>query len=278
MTNGAEEMTDKTRPAFGDPFTSHVGYTSTRTGERTASSWIDMRPDLLDGRGRLHPGVLAFLVDSTAGVVCGTAALPSWVVTADLQFEVVDLPAVGPARADAVVRRPGRRQSCGEVTVHDEGDNDRIVAVGTVNHIVVANDQPLGEVPTDMAVGERLGPALPPHPAPVPPLVELLHVERMRDGSVELPIVGVAVNPLGFLHGGLSCLANSLRGVPTVVVADTAYSECDGFDPFQQISMVRYIQLGENFAIGNYPLTLQGVVQFDSVYPNTNVYGLTLIG
>ena len=80
------------------------------------------------------------------------------------------------------------------------------------------------------------------------------------------------------MHGGLSCLANSLRGVPTVVVADTAYSECDGFDPFQQISMVRYIQLGENFAIGNYPLTLQGVVQFDSVYPNTNIYGLTLIG
>lgn len=80
------------------------------------------------------------------------------------------------------------------------------------------------------------------------------------------------------MHGGLSCLANSLRGVPTVVVADTAYSECDGFDPFQQISMVRYIQLGENFAIGNYPIALQGVVQFDSALANHTIYGLTLLG
>src|SRR5258708_15148314 len=115
-------MTDGIRPAFGDAFTSHVGYTSIRTGERTASSWIHLRDDLLDGHRRLHPGVLAFLVDSTAGVVCGNAALPGWAVTAAVQLEVADLPTAGPARADAVVRRSGRRRSCGAGTVHDQGD------------------------------------------------------------------------------------------------------------------------------------------------------------
>jgi uncharacterized protein (TIGR00369 family) len=199
-------MTDDPMPEFGDPFTSHLGYLSMRTAERTASSWIALRDDLLDGRGRLHTGVLAYLVDSTAGVVCGMAARPSWVVTADLHVDVVQLPKKGPARADAVVRRPGRRQSCGEVIVRDEGDGDRVIAVGTVNHIVGPGDLVGDDVPTGMPIGVRVGPALPPHPQPVPSLTNLLGVEHDADGAVKMPITGVAVNPLGFLHGGLSGL------------------------------------------------------------------------
>jgi uncharacterized protein (TIGR00369 family) len=199
-------MTDDPIPEFGDRFTSHVGYLSMRTGERTASSWITLRDDLLDERERLHTGVLAYLVDSTAGVVCGMAARPSWVVTADLHVEVLRLPVTGPARADAVVRRPGRRQSCGEVVVHDEADGDSVIAVGTVNHIVGPGDLVGDDVPTSMPIGVRVGPALPPHPAPIPELTSLLGVEREADGVVRLPITGVAVNPLGFLHGGLSGL------------------------------------------------------------------------
>jgi uncharacterized protein (TIGR00369 family) len=199
-------MTEDPTPEFGDPFTSHLGYVSMRTAERTASSWIVLRDDLLDPAGRLHTGVLAYLVDSTAGVVCGMAARPSWVVTADLHVDVLRLPTKGPARADAVVRRPGRRQSCGEVVVRDEGDGDRVIAVGTVNHIVGPSDLVGDEVPTGMGVGVRVGPALPPYPTPVPKLTSLLRVERDSDGVVTMPITGVAVNPLGFLHGGLSGL------------------------------------------------------------------------
>jgi uncharacterized protein (TIGR00369 family) len=199
-------MSDDLRPEFGDPFTSHVGYTSIRTGERTASSWISLRDDLLDDEGRLHTGVLAYLVDSTAGVVCGMAARPAWVVTADLQVDVLRLPVKGPARADAVVRRPGRRQSCGEVVVHDEGDGDRVVAVGTVNHIVGPGDLVGDQVPTGMPIGVRIGPALAPHAEPIPQIQQLLGLEHVEDGSLRMPIAGVAVNPLGFLHGGLSGL------------------------------------------------------------------------
>jgi uncharacterized protein (TIGR00369 family) len=199
-------MTNEPLPEFGDPFTSHVGYLSMRTDERKASSWIALRDDLLDDRGRLHTGVLAYLVDSTAGVVCGMAARPAWVVTADLHVEILRLPVKGPARADAVVRRPGRRQSCGEVVVHDEGDSDRVIAVGTVNHIVGPGDLVGDDVPTGMPIGVRVGPALAAHPQPIPELSRLLGVARDSDGGAQLPIAGVAVNPLGFLHGGLSGL------------------------------------------------------------------------
>ena len=148
------------QPAFTDRFTNHVGYESLRTSATEASSWIECRPDLLDERGNLHPAVIGYLVDSTAGVVCGMAAVPNWVVTADLQFRIVCPTTTGPLRADAVAVRPGRRQSLGEVRVVDEGAAERLVALGTVNHLVIAKDDDL-DVPADMPIGVRYGPAEP---------------------------------------------------------------------------------------------------------------------
>src|SRR4029077_9631507 len=130
-------------PGFTDAFTNHVGYQSERTSELEASSWIECRPDLLDEDGSLHTAVIGYLVDSTAGVVCGMAAVPNWVVTADLQFRIVHPTTVGPLRADAVAVRPGRRQSLGEVRVVDEGAGERLIALGTVNHLVIAKDDDL---------------------------------------------------------------------------------------------------------------------------------------
>ena len=56
---------------FADAFTRYLGYRSLRRDERRASCWIERRPDLVDDRGALHTGVLGYLVDSSAGVVCG---------------------------------------------------------------------------------------------------------------------------------------------------------------------------------------------------------------
>ncbi|HEY3669576.1 MAG TPA: hypothetical protein VGN51_01475 [Acidimicrobiia bacterium] len=196
-------------PAFTDRFTNHVGYESIRTAPRAASSWIACRPDLLDERGNLHPAVIGYLVDSTAGVACGMAAVPNWVVTADLQFRIVHATTVGPLRADAVAVRPGRRQSLGEVRVVDEGAAEQLVALGTVNHLVIAKDDDL-DVPADMPIGVRYGPADPLETAPAS-LIE--HFGLRRDpgsATAELDVVGDAVNPLGILHGGLlSLLATS---------------------------------------------------------------------
>jgi uncharacterized protein (TIGR00369 family) len=192
-------------PAFTDRFTNHVGYESIRTSERGASSWIACRPDLLDERGNLHPAVVGYLIDSTAGVVCGMAAVPNWVVTADLQFRIVRADTVGPVRADAVAVRPGRRQSLGEVRVVDEGADERLVAVGTVNHLVIAKDDDL-DVPADMPIGVRYGPADPIEHLPAQ-LVEHFGLRgEAGSGVAELDVVGDAVNPLGILHGGLLSL------------------------------------------------------------------------
>jgi acyl-coenzyme A thioesterase PaaI-like protein len=188
---------------FSDPLTRHFGYRSLRHDLRRASSWIDLRRDLLDEAGRIHLGVLAFLVDSTAGVACGMAAVPAWVITSDLQFRVVAMPKVGPMRADAHAVQPGKRQSLGDVRVFDEGDGDRLVAVGTVNHVVIQRDGAL-DVPSDMPIGIEYasGRDVDRHAL----LMEHFRVSERERGVVDLPIEGDAVNPLGILHGGLISL------------------------------------------------------------------------
>jgi len=194
-------MTDAaTFAGFRDPLTQHLDYTAQRTDERSASAWIPIRRDLVHDDGRMRRGVIAYLTDATAGVVCGAAAVPNWIVTADLQMSVVAEPSVGPLRADAVVRRPGRRQSLGEVTVFDEGDNDRVVSTGTVNHLVIVPDAGL-DVPSDMPIGVTYTRESPARSQPED-LVAQLSITTTEAG-VELPITGIAVNPLGFLHGGL---------------------------------------------------------------------------
>jgi acyl-coenzyme A thioesterase PaaI-like protein len=193
-------------PGFTDSFTNHLGYESERTSDLEASSWIECRPDLLD-EGNLHTAVVGYLIDSTAGVVCGTAAVPNWVVTADLQFRIASHETVGPVRADARAVRPGRRQSIGAVRVVDEGAAERVVAVGTVNHLVIALDADL-DVPADMPIGLRYGPA---NPLTGPPAQFARHfgLRQPGPGRAELDVVGDAVNPLGILHGGLLSLLAS---------------------------------------------------------------------
>jgi acyl-coenzyme A thioesterase PaaI-like protein len=188
---------------FTDRLTRHFGYRSIRHDALTASSWIELRSDLCDADGQLLLGVLAYLVDSTAGVVCGMAAVPAWVITSDLQFRVVAAPTVGPLRADARAVQPGKRQSLGDVRVVDEGDADRLIAVGTVNHVVIQRDEGL-DVPADMPIGVEYasGCDVTGHA----PLLEHFQVRNDGSGTAELPIEGDAVNPLGVLHGGLISL------------------------------------------------------------------------
>jgi uncharacterized protein (TIGR00369 family) len=189
-------------PAFTDRFTNHLAYESLRTSPAEASSWIRCRPDLLDERGNLHTAVVGYLIDATAGVVCGAAAVPDWVVTADLQFRVVSPCTTGPLRADAVAVRPGRRQSAGEVHVYDEGADERLIAHGTVNHLVIAKDADL-DVPDDMPIGVRYGPASPIDFTPAPLAEHFGLRSEPGTGVAELDVVGDAVNPLEILHGGL---------------------------------------------------------------------------
>jgi acyl-coenzyme A thioesterase PaaI-like protein len=207
---------------FSDRLTRYLGYRSIRRDATRASSWIELRADLLDGAGRIELGALAYLIDSTAGVACGMAAVPAWVITADLQFHVIADATVGPLRADATAVSPGRRQSLGSVQVVDEGASDRPVAIGSVNHLVIQPDSTL-DVPADMPIGVEYASGL--DVTSYVPLVEHLGLRCPESGVAEIPVEGDAVNPLGILHGALISLLvdHAARGA----VADERFEVVD---------------------------------------------------
>jgi acyl-coenzyme A thioesterase PaaI-like protein len=184
-------------PQFGDDFTRFLHYSSERTSSTEASSWIPHREDLATDDGRIAPVTLSFLVDSTAGVVCGAAARPDWIVTSDLHLRVVSSQWVGAARADASVVRSSKAGVLGQVVVVDEGDGDRVMAVGSVNHSHIELTSPI-DVPLEMPLGVRYGTY--PSDVEADPLSEHLTVHP-SDTGVELEVVGLAVNPLDIMHG-----------------------------------------------------------------------------
>jgi acyl-coenzyme A thioesterase PaaI-like protein len=187
---------------FGDEFTRFLGYESVRSTETTASSWVPLRPDLLGADGALLPVVLAFLMDSTPGVVCGATALPDWVITTDLHMQVADRRVRGTLRADATLIHANRLGVLAEVTVVDEGDADRVVATGSVNHARVPLNEPLN-VPV-MPVGVRTrGPAG--APAPGDRLArEIVFTQLDAAGEAATVQTPLTTNPLGIMHGSVT--------------------------------------------------------------------------
>lgn len=186
-----------TTTQFGDDFTQFLHYSSERTSDVTASSWVPRREDLVVGDSAIAPVVLAFLIDSTAGVVCGAAARPGWIVTTDLHFRVVSHRWKGLARADATLVRASKAGVLAQVVAVDEGDGDRVIAVGSVNHAHIELATPI-DVPVEMPIGVRYG-----HydsDATETPLASHLKM-RHRDTGIEMHVAGLAVNPLQILHG-----------------------------------------------------------------------------
>jgi acyl-coenzyme A thioesterase PaaI-like protein len=182
---------------FGDNYTQFLHYSSERTSEVGASSWIPRRDDLLVGGGTIAPVVLAFLVDSTAGVVCGAAARPGWIVTTDLHFRVISNRWKGTARADATLVRASKAGVLAQVVAVDEGDGDRVLAVGSVNHAHIELATPI-DVPVEMPIGVRYGE----YESDTVDSLLSDHVKMRRlESGVEIDVAGLAVNPLDILHG-----------------------------------------------------------------------------
>jgi acyl-coenzyme A thioesterase PaaI-like protein len=197
---------------FGDDFTQFLHYSSERTDDVSASSWIPRREDLLLGDGTIAPVVLAFLVDSTAGVVCGAAARPGWIVTTDLHFRVISNTWKGTARADATVVRASKAGVLAQVVAVDEGEGDRVIAVGSVNHAHIELATPI-DVPVEMPIGVRYGK----YDSDIAetPLADHLKIRELETG-VEIDVAGLAVNPLNILHG-------AFHAALAVEVAQTTY-------------------------------------------------------
>ena len=205
---------------FDDGLTQYFELAARRASDETMSTWIELRPDLVDASGAALVAVIAYLVDSAVGMAAGFAALPQWVVTADIDLHLVARATAGPLRADSRVVRAGTRQVLAECTVYDEGAG-AVVATATANHSVLSPERaaPMSVPPPDEIFrhqpqspsgplsGEQ-GPSGPLSEEPRPPLLERYGVRPAPGlaGAAELDITGPARNPWGILHGSLFAL------------------------------------------------------------------------
>jgi uncharacterized protein (TIGR00369 family) len=189
---------------FDDGLTQYFALAARRASDETMSTWIELRPDLVDASGAALVGVLAYLVDSAVGMAAGFASLPHWVVTADIDLHLVARATAGPLRADSRVVRAGSRQVLADCTVFDEGQG-LVVATATANHSVLSPERaaPMSIPPPDeifrhYASDDRVR----------PPLLERYGVRAVPglEGAAELDITGPARNPWGILHGSLFAL------------------------------------------------------------------------
>jgi acyl-coenzyme A thioesterase PaaI-like protein len=140
-------------------------------------------------------------------MAAGFAALPQWVVTADIDRHLVARATTGPLRADSRVVRAGTRQVLADCTVSDEGSG-AVVATATANHSVLSPERaaPMSVPPPDEIFRHPRagqGPS-----GPRPPLLERYGVRPVPRvvGAAEVDITGPARNPWGILHGSLFAL------------------------------------------------------------------------
>jgi uncharacterized protein (TIGR00369 family) len=129
------------RPPIG--FSAHVGREITEMGHGTCTVSVTRRPELLQRLGWIHGGVIAFLVDSAAGIAAGTLLSPHQAI-ATSEFKINFL---APARGDRIFSRarvikPGRRTLVVAVDVYSLENNTEIHAATALATIVVVQAPP----------------------------------------------------------------------------------------------------------------------------------------
>lgn len=99
---------------------------------------MPVTPAVVNTRGGLQGGLLATLVDIVAGCA-SLIGLPAELsaATSDLTLHFLSAVTVGPARAEATVRRRGKRVIVTQVEVWDVG-RDVLAAIATATFHVVA--------------------------------------------------------------------------------------------------------------------------------------------
>ena len=174
------------------------GVTITRTETGTAAR-IPLRDDLADETGALRLAAVLMAIDMGAGLAAGSAVLPNWTVTADIETRIVGACTVGPLRVHCTPIKPGRTMSVVECRIVDEGAGDALVALSTANHGVLEPtfDDSLHHMSTG---GVRVFA----EPAEPDESLEAYFGLRHHEGGVELAITDRTRNPWGILHGGLT--------------------------------------------------------------------------
>ena len=162
-----------------------------------------------DEYGVVHSGIITALADITAGITCGLASLPRWIVSTDLLISRLRTEVVGPIGLDAEVLRVGRTAAVARVRAVDDGAEGAPVAEGVLTTALLS---PEGG-PPDHPRPFRIAPIGPPPGgfAPLASFFRLTH-DAPAPGSVRLDLEDHLRNPWGILHGGATA----------VLVAETA--------------------------------------------------------
>ena len=166
---------------------------------------MPLRPDLVDDEGALRLGALTYLVDVSTGICSGLAVVDRglWIVTTDLQLDLVAPVRVGPARVEARAVRAGATTVVCAFEVTDDGDGGRVVGGGTSTNrpFEFTGDLAMLDFPIDVPLphddGSPVTDRADVHPA------RWTSRSREPPGEVEVEITETLRNPWGILHGGM---------------------------------------------------------------------------
>ena len=180
---------------------------STRTGDTTVTSRIALHPGIADAGGAMRAGAVAFAVDMCTGLALGLAVVDRglWVVTTDLDVDLVAPLVAGPLRIEAEVVRASATTAVSTFTLHDDG-TDQSIGGGTCTGrpFPFEFDHDMLHVP--IGATRRHGDA---GSASHEPLVRHLGFRIGEDATVEVAADEWLRNPWGILHGGVTaCLAD----------------------------------------------------------------------
>lgn len=104
---------------------------------------LDVTPEVMNGSGMLHGGVMATLIDMVAGMALFRGAdIYERSSTTEMGISYLDPARVGPVRAVAKVLRWGGRSAVVRVDVHDIGADNLYVATSTLTFAVKRRDSP----------------------------------------------------------------------------------------------------------------------------------------
>jgi uncharacterized protein (TIGR00369 family) len=118
-------------------FLHRAGFRLVEGGDTATVVELDLRGDNHNGAGSLQGGMLATLVDITAGHAVGRCVdVGSRYGTQDLAVHYLAAVSDGPVRATATVRRVGRTAIVVQLDVVDAGHDDRLCAIATVTYAV----------------------------------------------------------------------------------------------------------------------------------------------
>ncbi len=118
------------------PFNAHLGIEVVAAHEDGMTISLEMRPEMRNGHGVLHGGVIATLADVAVGVALKPRIMPKTATTIDLKVNYLKPVTEGKLWARCYLVRVGKTLITGRVDLTD--DQQKLVAVALATYMIIA--------------------------------------------------------------------------------------------------------------------------------------------